>query len=162
MRELPTRKRNRLAGYDYSNSGCYFVTICIENRHEILWDVPVGANFVRPLHAEPPALSKIGIIVDEGIQKIERIYDNVQVNEYVIMPNHLHMILALRTVSNIVKQYKEYVTKQLGFSIWQRSFHDRIIRDEDEHNRIAQYIASNPMNWNDDCFRPANLEKNQQ
>ena len=82
MRELPVRKKNRLKGYDYSNAGCYFVTICVKDRHEILWDAPVGAAIGRPLHAEPsappdptakPVLSEIGIVVDEGIQKIGHI-----------------------------------------------------------------------------------------
>ena len=86
MRELPKRKKNRLTGYDYSKAGSYFITICIKNRHELLWDVPVGAAFGRPLHAEPYALSELGKIVDSEIRKIEKIHPNVQVEKYVIMP----------------------------------------------------------------------------
>ena len=68
---------------------------------------------------------------------------------------------AAPTISRIINQFKGSISKQIGYSIWQKLFHDRIIRNEDEHNRIVQYIESNPINWNDDCFHPANLEKNQ-
>ena len=172
MLKLPKRKNNRLEGYDYSSAGCYFITICVKNRHEILWDVPVGAAIGRPPHAVSPVLSEIGVIIDEGIKKIERIYDNAQVNRYVIMPNHVHILITLEktegsgrpmaapTMSRIINQLKGSTSKQIGFSIWQKLYHDRIIRNADEYNRIAEYIESNPANWKDDCFYPANREKN--
>jgi len=155
---LPQRKNIRLKGYDYSSAGLYFVTICVKDKHELLWDnPPVGAAFGRPLFPEIPLpLSKAGQIVDAEIRKID---------QPVVMPNHIHMIislsmningrsLAVPTVSQIVNQFKGSASKQIGYSIWQRSFHDHIIRNEADHHRIAQYVLQNPANWQDDRYYP--------
>jgi len=156
LKELPVRKDTRLKGHDYSQAGYYFVTICVKDSHELLWgEAPVGAHSVRPL-------SHIGETAKKGIENISQIYDTIDVDKYTIMPNHLHMILRIKasgrtlcaptTVSNVVKQYKEYITKQIGFSIWQKSFHDHIIRTEAEYQKIWQYIDQNPARWADDCY----------
>ena len=78
------------------------------------------------------------------------------------MPNHIHMILIITvtggrliiapTVSRIIKQLKSHITKQIGFPVFQRSFHDRIIRNEREYQEIWQYIEYNPLNWLDDDY----------
>ena len=190
MHKLPVRKKNRLAGHDYSSAGRYFITICVKNRHELLWSESVRAASGRPNSPDSPILSSIGEIVVMEIQKIGQIYDNVHVDKYVVMPNHIHMILVLGrieeengrhtvengrhtvengrhtvengrpkaapTVSRIINQFKGSVSKQAGFSLWQKLFHDRIIRDDNEHERIAQYIENNPFNWKKDCFHPMN------
>jgi hypothetical protein len=64
------------------------------------------------------------------------------------------------TVSRIIKQWKGVITKRTGSSIWQKSFHDHIIRDENEYRQIAEYIGNNPMTWEDDIFHPLNVENN--
>lgn len=168
MKELPTRKKIRLEGYDYSDVGCYFITFCVKDKHEMLGEV-VGANSVRPcensLYPCKAELSDIGVVADTAIRKIEAIYPNVEVNKYVVMPNHIHMVLVIDdangcngrtmcapTISRVIKQCKEYVTKQIGFSIWQRSYHDRIIRDEAEYQEIWRYIDENPAKWSQDCY----------
>jgi len=157
MKELPVRKNIRLKGYDYSNAGYYFVTICVKDGHELLWnETPVGAHIVRPL-------SDIGMVTKKSIENITEIYSNVIVDKYTIMPNHVHMILRIENggrtmcaptshVSNMIKQCKEYVTKQIGFSIWQRSYHDHIIRDKAEYQKIWKYIDQNPTRWTEDCY----------
>ncbi|WP_037588349.1 transposase [Stenoxybacter acetivorans] len=169
MKELPTRKRNRLQGYDYSQNGAYFITICTKDRAEILGRIertPVGANCVRPLFR--PKLSEIGCIVENEISVISNTYFNIFVLHYVIMPNHIHMIIfndgqdgrtvganCIRphpTVSRIIKQWKGAITKKIGYSVWQKSFHDHIIRNENDYKRIAEYIQNNPANWENDCF----------
>ena len=159
MKELPTRKKIRLDGYDYSRNGVYFITVCVQHKHEILGLVVVGANMVRPSEV---ALSDIGMVVDTAIRKIGEIYQDVHVDKYVIMPNHIHMILAIDntdgrtmcapTVSRIVKHCKEYVTKQIGFSVWQKSYHDHIIRDEEEYHAIWRYMDENPAKWPEDDY----------
>jgi len=126
----------------------------------ILWDTPtVGAHSVRQLSA-------IGNVVNQAIQNIGDKYENVDVDKYVIMPNHLHLILRIRdggrtvcaptgnapTISMIVKQCKEYVTKQIGQSIWQHSFHDHIIRSRPAYEKLWTYIDQNPLLWEEDCF----------
>lgn len=159
--ELPKRKKNRLTGYDYSECGAYFLTICVQNHEPILWKATnnVGANIVRP-----PILSDIGSIVDVKIKEISTIYPLATVDKYVIMPNHIHLIIVLRTldengrpmvaptISRIIQQFKGAVTKQIGWSIWQKSFHDHIIRNEDEYFKIWDYIEYNPLNWQLDRY----------
>ena len=82
------------------------------------------------------------------------------------MPNHIHMIITntnnertqfAPTISRIIKQMKGIITKEIGYSIWQKSFHDHIIRNEKEYNLIAEYIENNPIKWEDDCFHPNNF-----
>ena len=156
MSELRTRKKNRLEGYDYSRNGAYFITVCVKDGHEILWDKkPVGAAFGRP------PLSKVGVLIDAAINKVEDVYDSVKIDHYVIMPNHVHIIIAIDssgrpkaapTISRILNQFKGSITKQLGYSIWQKLFHDHIIRDEAEYKRIWQYIDENPARWAEDCY----------
>ena len=187
MKQLPQRKKNRLYGYDYSRNGAYFVTICTKNWERLFWE-PVGAISNRPPQYE---LTRIGKIVEIAIEQLDRC---VIIDNYVIMPNHLHLIIFIDdansnrrtdsgrtdsgrtefaptvsstdsngrtnsgrtefapTVSSIVRYMKSYVTKQIGFSPWQKSFHDRIIRDEQEYYKIAEYIKNNPTKWETDCF----------
>lgn len=156
--ELPKRKPNRLTGYDYNQNGAYFVTMCVQERREILWNV--GARIVRPRGFIP--LSKYGIIIDNAIREIPKRYPSVYVDKYVIMPNHIHIILILSydggramrapTIATVINQMKGHATKQIGFSLWQKTFHDRIIRDEREYLKIWRYIDTNPAQWEDDCF----------
>lgn len=106
---------------------------------------------------------RIWNIIKHEIDRIGEIYDNaVAIDKYVIMPNHVHMIIFLHgddgrpkvapTVSRIMQQFKGSVTKQIGFSLWQKLFHDHIIRNEQEYQRIWQYIDTNPLKWEEDCF----------
>ncbi len=157
--ELPKRKPSRLKNYDYSTNGAYFITICINDRKNLFWN-DVGANCVRQSDIQ---LSAIGNAVKHQIEKWNTTYDNVYVDKYVIMPNHLHLIVCISadgnrrtqfapTISRMVKQFKGAVTKQIGIQIWQRSFHDHIIRDEKDYFKIWEYIENNPLKWEEDCF----------
>ena len=157
--DLPQRKKNRLANYDYSQNGAYFVTACTKDRYEMLWNV--GATFGRP--QESPQLSEYGIIIKNEIERIGIIYNNVvAIDKYVIMPNHIHMMIMLYgndgrpkvapTISRIMQQFKGAVTKKIGFSLWQKLYHDHIIRNEQEYQKIWQYIDTNALKWDEDCF----------
>lgn len=148
--ELPKRKRIRLETYDYASSGAYFVTICIYDRVAMLWE-QVGADIIRPQE-----LSKYGRIVESAILSLSDHYENVTVDKYCIMPDHVHMILFIHsevngrmistpTLSTIVGQMKRWVSRRIGFSMWQKSFYDRIIRDEEEYKQIWKYIDENPI-----------------
>jgi putative transposase len=158
MDKLPKRKNIRLANYDYSRGGYYFITICTRDKKRILWEVEEAGN----LPSEKPPLSKIGRIIDSEINKINSIYQNVAINKYVIMPNHIHMIIVLNdvnesskntpTLSRIVQQFKGAITKQVGFSLWQKSFYEHIIRHEKEYLEIWDYIETNPLKWNEDEY----------
>ncbi len=155
--KLPKRKPNRLEGYDYNSTGAYFITICTKNRKEMFWD-NVGASIARPQEIK---LSKYGKMVDDAINNISAQYPAVSVDKYVIMPNHIHLLLRIccdnngrpmvaPTVSNVIQQTKGYVTKQIGLPIWQKSFHDHIIRNENDYRETWEYIDQNPLKWEDD------------
>ena len=96
MKELPTRKKIRLDGYEYSSAGCYFVTVCVKDRCEMLGSVTVGAATCRPF----VTLSDTGLIVDRSINNINSIYPHVLVDKYVIMPNHVHLLLIQTSAYN--------------------------------------------------------------
>ena len=90
--DLPKRKPTRLKGYDYSTPGAYFITICTQDRKELLSEIIVGddAHIVPQNH-----LSNYGLICDKYINHINIKYENVTVDKYVIMPNHIHFIIFL-------------------------------------------------------------------
>ena len=108
-------------------------------------------------------LSTIGKITDEAIKSIPERYSHIELLQYVIMPNHVHMILFIphdggrmisspTSISTAVGQMKRYVSKKIGVAIWQRSFHDHIIRDKSDYDKISKYIYENPIKWQYDCF----------
>lgn len=153
--DLPKRKNIRLNDYNYSSNGAYFITICTKNKENLLWK-NVGANCVRPLDQLP--LSKIGIVIENEIYKLNTVYENIKVDKYQIMPNHIHLIIFIYedsngrtqfapTISRIIKQFKGSITKQIEFSIWQKSFYDRIIRNEKEYQEVWNYIHNNPLKY---------------
>ena len=159
--DLPKRKPTRLKDYDYSQSGYYFVTICTYNKQKTLCEI-VGEG--SPL----PQLTIDGEIVNNCILNINKKYPCVKVDKYVIMPNHIHIILILKndgrgnpspTIINTMGWLKYNATTQInklyntvGNKIFQRSFHDHIIRDERDYLKIWNYIDTNPAKWNEDCF----------
>lgn len=127
----------------------------LKNKENLLWK-NVGANCVRPLDQLP--LSKIGIVIENEIYKLNTVYENIKVDKYQIMPNHIHLIIFIYedsngrtqfapTISRIIKQFKGSITKQIGLSIWQKSFYDRIIRNEKEYQSVWNYIHNNPLKY---------------
>lgn len=155
--DLPRRKQNRLKNYDYSNNGAYFITICTQNKQSVFWKVGATNGRLR----DGDLLSEYGRIVENAILNIPKYYKTITVEKYVIMPNHIHMILLIQcngsamhspTVSTVIQQFKGHITKQIKRSIWQKSFHDHIIRNEQDYNKIWEYIDNNPKSWCDDCF----------
>ncbi len=155
---FPQRKRNRLEGFDYSSNGSYLVTICIKDRKTPLWH-SVGADIIRPDYEliediEFP-LSEAGKIVKTAIDNIPNYYSCVLVDKYCIMPDHIHMIVSIcapadgrmisaPTLSTVIGQMKRWVSKQLGKSIWQKSFNDRVIENDKAYSEVWEYINNNP------------------
>jgi REP element-mobilizing transposase RayT len=160
QKDLPVRKNIRLDGYDYSSNGAYFITICVKDGHEMLGNIAVGAIINRP----QAQISEYGVVVDKAINEISIRYPQIMVNKYVIMPNHIHMILAINnddngrlliaptSISTAVQQLKRHVSKQIGFSLWHTGFHDRILRNREEYQVRWQYIDSNPARWAEDEY----------
>ena len=143
-----SRKSPRIFGYDYAEQNYYFVTICTHNK--------------KCIFGKPAELNDIGEIIQKHFRKIPDIYPGVLVDKYVIMPNHIHVIFVLNrtgmpSLSRIVGQFKMSVTKEIQSSyaidaVWQRSFHDHIIRNQKDYERIWLYIHGNPQKWSEDCF----------
>jgi len=148
MREkLPIRKRIRLQNYDYSEENMYFITICVKNRLEILGKI-IDENI---------KLTKEGNIVKQNINNIAQTYKNVIIDEYVIMPNHIHILLFINyknsiTISKIIKHFKTNITKEIEYSIWQKSFYEHIVRNKKEYFKIKEYIRNNIINWRKDKY----------
>jgi REP element-mobilizing transposase RayT len=156
----------RLKGWNCSSTGYYFVTVCTKEKECLLGEVVNGE--IR--------LSRSGEIVAEEWQKTEQIRDNVTLNEWIIMPNHLHGVLIIehsdvettrRVVStlkpnslgSIVGQFKSITTKRirmLGYShfAWQSGFYDHIIRSERSLRKIQEYIINNSLKWELDEYNP--------
>ena len=159
--QLPKRKPTRLHNYNYSRDGYYFITICTYERKCILSNI-VGEG--EPL----PQLTQNGKIAENYILSINEKYSCAEIDKYIIMPNHLHIILRLKnngrgtpspTISNIIGWMKYNITKEInqanntqGNTIFQRSFHDHIIRNEKDYLKIWNYVDANAQKWKEDCF----------
>ena len=153
-KELSKRKSNRLINYDYSSAGAYFLTICTKERRNHFWK-NVGASIARPQEVR---LSEVGEIVDTAINNISNIYPAVLVEQYVIMPDHIHLLVSISTdeygrpmvaptMSRIVGQLKGYVTKKIGKPIWQKLYFDHIIRNRQDYEEHMEYIYENPIRY---------------
>jgi len=145
---LPVRKKIRLNDYDYSEENMYFITICVKDRLEILGKI-IDENYMK--------LTKEGNIVKQNLYKIEVMYKNMIIDEYVVMPNHVHIILLINykngtTISKIIKHFKTNISREIGYSIWQKSFYEHIIRNEKKYLKIKEYIKNNVMNWKNDKY----------
>ena len=175
MSDLPKRKNIRLKDFDYSQNGAYFITICTKDKRKIFGDISNGMI----------VLSNYGTIAARNINLISRHIDDVYVDKYVVMPNHVHMmIFVMRTpcmvslqpdnfvgtryivsdmvsaqtrskqiIPKTVQQYKASVSRNAGVKgLWQSKYHDHIIRNEEEYNKIWEYIDTNPLKWELDCY----------
>ena len=173
--KLPTRKKNRLQNYDYSSYGAYFITLCTDKRQptlsRIVGDDVLGVPFPTKDISCNVELLPCGEIANKYINRLDDFYDNIQVDRYVIMPNHIHIMLFLipppafendtkngtpRTssptrkavsVSQFVETLKRFCNKEYGANIWQRSFHDHIIRNQTDYEEHSNYIYYNPVRW---------------
>ncbi|HZJ83101.1 MAG TPA: transposase [Clostridia bacterium] len=166
MKMLRSRKNLRLKDFDYSQSGYYFVTICTKNRSKLLSNI-VGDGFhAVPCHAIP---TRIGDEIIKTINFIDNQHSNVCFDKYIIMPNHIHLIIILQEsktgghgnppLHKIIGQLKSYTNKRYndinkakGSILWQRNYFEHIIRSEHEYQEIWQYIEINPIEWKEDEY----------
>jgi REP element-mobilizing transposase RayT len=143
------RKSPRIPNYDYSKGNYYFVTFCTYEH--------------RCIFGRPGELNQFGLIAQRDILNIPQHYAGVTIDKFVVMPNHIHMIIVLEdrvdnpSISKIIALYKTGVTKQLrrfdpNLQVWQRSFHDHIIRNQKGYEQIWSYIDYNPIQWEMDKF----------
>ncbi len=174
------RKQVRLQNYDYSENGAYFITICTKDKKQTLGKI-VGDGILDV----PPSnvvykdnvcikLSEFGKIVKQSIEYINEYNDNVGIEKYVIMPNHIHLIIMIHsaqgtsgkpspTLNNIntrqneiipklVSSLKRFTNKQCNADLWQRSYTDHVIRNEKDYIEHWEYIDNNPLKWKLDKY----------
>ena len=146
-KNLPIRKIIRLNGYNYSKENMYFITLCIKDRIELFGKIE--ENNIK--------LSKEGNIAKKNIYGIEQIYENITIDEYIIIPNHIHFLISIDytdgvTISKVIKHFKTNISKELKYSIWQKSFYEHIVRNEKEYLKIKEYIINNIKNWEKDKY----------
>lgn len=156
------RESIRLQGFDYNSAGAYFLTICTKNRQSVLSTVVRGDVLDAPYRIH---LLPYGEIADKYIQQLNDFYSNIRVDGYVIMPNHIHLLLmvtedgASRTspptrqhsaVSRFVSTFKRFCNKEYGHNVWQRYYNDHIIRNQEDYDKHLKYIQENPIRWQED------------
>ena len=148
--QLPKRKLPRLSGFDYSSENYYYVTICTHNR--------------KDLFGTPDNLTVYGKIAKKHLLEIESHYDGIYIDKYVIMPNHIHAIIVIGcepnaersrpfpTLETILGLYKSGVSREIHkispqLKVWQKSYFDKIIRNNDAYLEVCRYIEENPIKW---------------
>jgi len=164
---LAVRKNIRLQGYDYSSAGLYYITICTHLRKNLLAHMVVGLPSVDSPEPMPYCrLRDAGEISQTELYELENRYNYIKIDKTIIMPNHIHTIIALwqdfspcPTIMDVICAYKSITTKRYnkmlaisGKTLWQSRFHDHVIRNEEEYLRIWQYIDENPANWVEDKY----------
>ena len=167
MKKINCRKTLRIKNYDYSQAGKYFITICTENRLEILSRIDINERRGRSCACPKIELYNYGKIIDEEIQKINKKYENIEIEKYVIMPNHIHLIIEIRagtrpapTINYLIMEIKSITTnryikeikRKFQKRIWQRNYYEHIIRNEKEYLKIYEYIDNNPLKWEEDKY----------
>lgn len=175
MKYHPNRHRRRsirLKGHDYSQAGAYFVTVCTQHQACLFGDVAHGEMW----------LNAAGRAVKQCWADMTRHFPHVELDEFVVMPNHVHGIVVIvdtvgamhasplpypaspkkRSIGAVVGSFKSAVTKHLnelrntpGTSIWQRNYYEHVIRDDSSLGRIREYIMQNPLQWEYDRENPA-------
>ncbi len=198
---LPKRKQLRLPEYDYSSPGAYFVTICSHEKRCILSTITVGDGV---LDVPCVRLSPYGKIVEETLREIVNTYSWLSLDRYVIMPNHIHLLLRIEdtgpsrtpaptretgtgpsgtpaptreagtgpsgtpaptretgtgpsvpanaALPRLISTLKRFTNKKCGTELWQRSYHEHVIRGEADYRQILGYIDTNPARWAEDRY----------
>ena len=175
------RKSIRLQGYDYSQAGAYFITVCTHNRVPLFGEIVDGVM----------VLNTAGQIVEKCWYAIPEHFPQVTLDEFVVMPNHVHGIITVgannhlpqhylplpsdetpiqsnepprplqhgtsRTIGSMVRGFKIGVTRWFRantdiHAVWQRNYYEHIIRSEDAYLKIAEYIQTNPQRWETDTY----------
>ena len=194
--DMEERKPLRLKKFNYSKNGAYFITICTKDRKTLLSTIvgadvldgpsnashqtTVGADVLdgpsNGSHVSTPTviLKPQGIVADKYIRQLNDFYDHLSVNQFVIMPDHIHIVLIVQNalnedfqnssdgpsrtsaptgsrqhsaVSRFVSTFKRFCNKEYGVDIWQRGYYDHIIRSRDDYEEVCRYIHENPRRW---------------
>ncbi len=160
------RRSPRLQGYDYAQQGAYFVTSCTQHRVCLLGDVIDGEM----------RLNDAGRMIAAWWAKLPEKYPHLDLDAWVIMPNHVHGIVVIMddepqialdrmmqwlktmTTNAYIRGAKEQGWEPFPGKLWQRSYHDKIVRHARALEAIRDYIVANPAHWAEDSDHPAHLE----
>ena len=151
--EKRDRKRNRLPNYDYSQTGCYFVTLCTQNRYPFF---QIETDNHQSISNQ---------IIHQWLKETQKKFPHVAIDKYVIMPDHIHMIVNIRqstpecsledimwyfktmTTNAYIRYVKSGLLPPFKQKLWQRSYYDHVIRNQQDYNEIWEYIQYNPTKW---------------
>ena len=174
--EFKYRKTTRLEIFDYNSVGAYFITICTQNKEHLLSEVKLtsvgtgvldGPQTSKEIFVE---LTEHGKIADKYINQLNDFYENISVDDYIIMPNHIHLLINIREngpsrtpvptklvcvenstqnsiISQFISTFKRFCNKEFGKNIWQMRSFDHIIRDTKDYEFHIEYIRENPLKW---------------
>ena len=159
---LPQRKKNRLNHWDYSTKGSYHITICTHNHDPLLGKV-VNEDKGTSGHLARVDLTDIGQCCLNALIMAEITYEDITVDRFVIMPNHIHVLVTIenddkrKTVSNFVGYLKSHATRNVhkkypSLTLWQKGFYDHIIRGDKDYDATWVYIDNNPAKWAEDRY----------
>lgn len=186
----PERKNQRLKNYDYSSAWYYFVTFCTKGRIDYFWEIQDGEMI----------LNEYGDMVQQSFIRTQEIRKEIDIDEYIIMPNHVHVIIIIQNpvgnagmrskpggnhdsgphacgpyeneilsktknvLSNCIQWLKAHITKEIRQNYedykfaWQKSFHDVIVRNQDQLDKSREYIRMNPSKWSEDINNSINIQ----
>lgn len=178
--EIHHRRSIRLKEYDYSQTGAYYVTICV-NEREFLFGT---------IKNQKMELNGAGRMVHKWWSALLHKFNNVELDEFVIMPNHMHGIILIvgadlrvcpdhsrqgahtgaplhrlvqwfktMTTNEYIRGVELYGWQPFSRKLWQRNYYEHIIRNDNEMNRIREYIINNPFQWDEDEYNPENLKE---
>jgi REP element-mobilizing transposase RayT len=152
------RKSLRLKNYDYGKNGLYFITICIQNREHLLGDISNNTHTVYDA----------GLMIETIWHNLPQYYKGIKTKEFVVMPNHIHGIIEFDNsdldLSELVQRFKTFSTHQYIYGVhnndwkpfhkklWQRNYHEHIIRNEKSLEKLQNYIFNNPRQWKEDVL----------
>ena len=162
--DLLQRKQNRIPAFNYSETGAYFIPVCTHERKKLLSEILVGTAVPGcPQETVFVRLLPYGIVADRYIRQMNAFYDVLSVDKYVIMPDHIHFLITVHgqpgtavpakdnnrnaSIARFVGSLKRFCNKEYGKNIWQRSYYDHVVRNQQDYDEIWQYIENNPRKW---------------
>ena len=149
---IPARKSTRIPGFDYTREHYYFVTICTYEK--------------KCIFGTAGNLNEMGRIAEQDLMRMDSHYAGIHMDQMVVMPNHIHAIVVIGcenkdmsypSLNTVIGQYKSGVTRKIrqlypDVEVWQRSYHDHVIRNRADYEKIWNYIEGNPSKWLEDCY----------
>jgi len=165
---LKRRKSLRLKSYDYSSSGAYFITVCSYKKGLLFGEV---SN-------DQAITNSFGLTVKKCWDDLPNHYPQINLDSFIVMPNHVHGIVWLMheavgaglrpaptPLSEIVRAFKSFSGRRINelrktpsLPVWQRNYYEHVIHDEEDLNKIREYITNNPLKWALDEENPANKQ----